>query len=981
MNKKSSKVKQIWKEFSFQSGFLAFAENSEAKKSDLKDEERIQLLKAKNLKAEAVFFRRFENRSSLPLVYVYDFTETEISEETKGELHKFIWNSGAVPLFIIFQKAKIEIFNSSKKVDLDENGNPRAVLHKSLSFNETIELAAIFSSLENGTFWDQKENINYLQSDSAYSSLLKELKTARTRFIKEINVEESFANKLLLISILIKYLEERTGADNKRILYFKKYNNAKNFCDVIEKNQFLNLLNDLSTQMNGKVFELSASELKILKDKNTNLQPLAEFLSAKLDGKQYVLWPLYSFNHLPVELISGIYEEFLPREKSTVYTPPLLVQLLIDQSMPIHTPRMDLKIFDPACGSGIFLVSAFQRKVDWWKIENYKRTGEFQNPDLTALKKILRESIFGADVQKEAVQIAIFSLSIALCDYLEPTKIWTELRFDDLSEKNILAKNFFTYLKENPENDFDLVIGNPPFKNFDKEGERDEEALKIHKKELEEKQLTSPQKQIAFLFLKYSMQVLKPNGLLCLVMPSAPLLYNDTLEYRNSILFNKYNVPQILDFTFMDKSLFQKRTSKEEKNKESEKGKGAIVPTAVVFVQNKEPDEKDILHIVIRDTVVAKNKLYFEIDSYDFHYVPKKIAKTKEWIWKVNLLGGGRIYDLIDRLSKLPTLGEYINEKEKKSEWIFNEGYEVGQRGSYKGKFIQRRKHIISEAITEDGKIDINKTELETSESFYRERKEELFLPPLMLFRQVIGEKRLPIALVKNVIPEVDEKYVLFKDGVIGLHVPQEDSSSLEILYKKIHDRHSVYRFILIATCGQLAQRATEIKKKNIESLPYPENDLKLSKLEKIIIEDVLNFYSKLGGYDSTLDNPVEEKQLFEFGNLLSDILNSVYEKNKKKFHQHKIIITPSFVCSSFQYGSSAISKKEMIEKSSKLEESLEMLVRKNLGTSARINRIILFYHEDKIYLIKPINCRFWLKSIAIQDADEILMDLIESGY
>jgi methylase of polypeptide subunit release factors len=561
VNKNHANFKQTLKRLLGQTSGLCYVADLEDRKANLSDEERIHLLKARDLKATAVFFRKFQNRPSIPQAYIYDHTEKEFSLEEKGKLHKFIWNSGVVPIFILFQKTKVEIYNSTKKVILDNERKPKAEPYETLNFEETIGLTAtaqkiqnLFSSLENGTFWDEAKNQKFIDTESAYSSLLKELKTARVDFIKEIKLSEQLANKLLLIAILIKYLEERTGADNKPILYFKKYDNAKDFCQVIEKNKFLDLLNDLSEQMNGKVFELSSEEFKILK--KANLKPLVEFLSAKKDGKQYVFWALYSFNHLPVELISGIYEEFLPEEKGTIYTPLQLVQLLIDQSMPLHKPQPDLKILDPACGSGIFLVSAFKRKVEWWKIQNYKKTGEFKNPDLKTLKRILKESIFGIDIKEEAVKIAIFSLSIALCDYLEPTKIWTELRFDDLSEKNILAKNFFTFLKENKSSDFDLIIGNPPFKNFDKDESRDEEALKIHNKELEQKELTSPGKQIAYLFLKYSMNLLKPDGLLCLVMPSHPLLYNNTLSYRNKTIFEKYNVPQILDFTFLDNSLF-----------------------------------------------------------------------------------------------------------------------------------------------------------------------------------------------------------------------------------------------------------------------------------------------------------------------------------------------------------------------------------------------------------------------------------------
>ena len=36
---------------------------------------------------------------------------------------------------------------------------------------------------------------------------------------------------------------------------------------------------------------------------------------------------------------------------------------------------------------------------------------------------------------------------------------------------------------------------------------------------------------------------------------------------------------------------------------------------------------------------------------------------------------------------------------------------------------------------------------------------------------------------------------------------------------------------------------------------------------------------------------------------------------------------------------------------------------------------------ENIIYLIKPKQLRFWLKSIAIRDADETFVDLRNQGY
>ena len=186
-----------------------------------------------------------------------------------------------------------------------------------------------------------------------------------------------------------------------------------------------------------------------------------------LEGNQFVFWKLYSFNHLPIELISSIYEMFLEADKDSgiAYTPSYLVSFMVDECMPIDQPKKNYKILDPACGSGIFLVSAYKRIIDWWRISIYEKTGEWVIPGkehLSELKKLLRESIFGVDVQEEAVDLAIFSLSLTLCDILSPKVIWENLRFDDLS-KNIIGSDFFDWYPQNTSEKFDLIIGNPPF--------------------------------------------------------------------------------------------------------------------------------------------------------------------------------------------------------------------------------------------------------------------------------------------------------------------------------------------------------------------------------------------------------------------------------------------------------------------------------------------------------------------------------------
>ncbi|MFX9220642.1 hypothetical protein ABTN78_19750, partial [Acinetobacter baumannii] len=46
---------------------------------------------------------------------------------------------------------------------------------------------------------------------------------------------------------------------------------------------------------------------------------------------QMTLWALYSFRDLPVEVISNIYELFVSDPTDSVYTPPALVRLILDE--------------------------------------------------------------------------------------------------------------------------------------------------------------------------------------------------------------------------------------------------------------------------------------------------------------------------------------------------------------------------------------------------------------------------------------------------------------------------------------------------------------------------------------------------------------------------------------------------------------------------------------------------------------------------
>ncbi|MGO2358397.1 HsdM family class I SAM-dependent methyltransferase [Mesonia sp.] len=951
---------------------------SELENSTITYSQRLALEKGKKIGADAIYFRNFPDltRPSKPQLYVFDFTK---EEKNIVEIHKSVWSSSEVRLYLIITRTEIKLFNSSKPVKNTEKGELKISPFDTLKIvGEAVNKYKEYSGkkFDNGSFWEEtKHDFGY--SETAYEKLISELKNTRKQFLEIIKLDRGIASKLLVLGILVKYLEERVDVDKDgnetRVFtsdFFnqEKFGYASDFTETIRKGNgyALNLFEYLSSHFNGKIFHLSDEYKEQIKDKD--LSPLADFLSGMLEGNQFVFWKLYSFNHLPIELISSIYEMFLEADKDSgiAYTPSYLVSFMVDECMPIDQPKKNYKILDPACGSGIFLVSAYKRIIDWWRISIYEKTGEWVIPGkehLSELKKLLRESIFGVDVQEEAVDLAIFSLSLTLCDILSPKVIWENLRFDDLS-KNIIGSDFFDWYPQNTSEKFDLIIGNPPFIEYSSKHTKVNDLISSLKLKEE-----IPKIQSSLIFTLLGMNLVKKyTGLLSFVLPSGPLLYNNSpkpIKFRKW-LFGQYNIPQIVDFTYLSNVLF--------KNKGNEKN----VAVSAFFIENKIPDENPIHHITVKKLKTAKERQYFEIDHYDFHELSKNDAINNPYVWKANLLGGGRLVHLIKKLKELPKLGDYLKEKEKSSGWSIGVGFFIGnKKNKDEHNVIYKKASIPTNKFTEFG---INNNDIiESFEQEYIEaiRKKEIFTPPLLLIKRSIGKKTIPIYY--------SDSYLTYRNEVIGIHCPEKDKSLLINLKNRIFN-NQLYRFFLISTSARagVTKSTFPVYKQDIMSLPFPENsqDIELTAFDKILISDTLNYGLEFLGKDTNVKSLeiATNKQLTDFGNTFCKVLNPLFETKKKLYTQESTFITDSFICSIFKYGNqNDITVTLKTEK--EIEHHIAKLVYNEMGINYRINRVVKVYDNDYIYLLKPKELRYWLQSIALRDADETIVDLYKAGY
>jgi type I restriction-modification system DNA methylase subunit len=99
-----------------------------------------------------------------------------------------------------------------------------------------------------------------------------------------------------------------------------------------------------------------------------------------------------------------------------------------------------MKILDPSCGSGIFLVLVYKRLVE---LELATKNSAKLAPE--ELRGLLVESIFGVEREADACNVAELSLILTLLNYIEPPELHknSDFKFPRLRDGNIFNADFF----------------------------------------------------------------------------------------------------------------------------------------------------------------------------------------------------------------------------------------------------------------------------------------------------------------------------------------------------------------------------------------------------------------------------------------------------------------------------------------------------------------------------------------------------------
>jgi len=451
--------------------------------------------------------------------------------EQVDRAHRALWNQGLASLLLVLRRHELLAYSLLRKpIETGDrelrSSDPRLV--------ETLELTArsleafeLITAVESGRYFGDRRS-SFHRGNRVDAVLLSNLLETRKRLIEE-GLEPDQARALLIQTTFVAYLEDRSLLDES---YFETATDGRvdsllSLLDLGEPELLGGLFTRLRGDFNGDLFLAPCSfESRdgVESLAYRHLVPLADFRKGlvELETGQGRFWP-YDFRYIPVELISALYDRFLAedserqRASGAYYTPRPLADLTVDQAWELMTPgSSSLRLLDPACGSGIFLVRAFQRSAE----DLRRQRGERELP-WSALVTLL-EGFHGWDLEPGAVRLAVFALYVALLEEAAPAAVKRRVRdgrlLPRLFGKTLRVRDFFA--EEVSTDGFDVVLGNPPWVS------RRSEHSASARRWCRDNDLPMPGGEMAWAFLWKSRELVREDGLIALLLPAMGFLLN-----------------------------------------------------------------------------------------------------------------------------------------------------------------------------------------------------------------------------------------------------------------------------------------------------------------------------------------------------------------------------------------------------------------------------------------------------------------------
>lgn len=546
-----------------------------------------------------------------PILYLITAENTAAAKD----IHRLVWSQGVVPLLLVATPSALEVRRSLAPPP----EQPISVAWDNLDGALPSELTSLTAvALRSSVVWrdfaiDRSSRVDKALLDGIIQ--LSHTVQAEKRTLDRSVIHAVIGRFLYLYVLLDRHIIDLDWIANL------SSPTGRSLCPTIVNSlavsdgsdatwpagEVWSLFDSIDEVMNGAIFPVPRALRKDVTDQVLHLihRVIRHGDRVGPSGRQLSFLDI-SFSTLRTETISAIYELFLALESEdqkaddgAFYTPPFLVDYVLDQMDRILPFDKSSRVLDPAAGSGIFLVGAFRRML-----ERTLPAGPWTARHFRSSRGLLERNIFGIERNPQAANVCRFSLYLTLLDYISGANIAALAKmargacvFPPLIE-NILSRDVFDIPGEGAKSvgRFSHVVGNPPWGSFgdsatrtnqhrskqrqDKIAQSMEAAVRFYTS-LDAQCFPVTNKRLSELFIwKIKRDLLSHEGALGILISTRSFVSRSASAFPNAMA-SQFSLAGIANLSHFRYRLFAEARS----------------PTIAVFARNAEPDPMDELWV------------------------------------------------------------------------------------------------------------------------------------------------------------------------------------------------------------------------------------------------------------------------------------------------------------------------------------------------------------------------------------------------
>ncbi len=776
-----------------------------------------------------------------PVLYIVENNRLSVSPQKRKQellsIKQILANRGDIAYIGILRPGQLEVY----PIDLEKRLEGKIRVSEEGKSSHTF-----FQSLALGVSKIKKQS----NPDYIYDRIFSLLDKSSNHLISEpCNLPKSDVLSLIGRALFFRFLKDRNiviDSDLKEICpraetYLDCFSNAENTASTSAW---------LDRTFNGDLLPLPSNgskkyfcqiDEKTRGDVFHHLSAIIFGAEPSGAGYQLHLWKDFDFSHIPVGLLSQVYESFSNRwdshSKSTSihYTPRSIASYLVNEAFASIDNSAKARILDPAVGAGIFLVLAFKRLVaETWAAEGVR-------PSSQKIQEILYNQLSGFDINESALKLAALSLYLTAIELDANPRPPEKMKFPRPLREKVL---FYVRKSIDPidgpvigslgddpglvhNRKYDLVIGNPPWTKLGKEySALAMQYTQVIRRVAQERGLKdianrykNPDSNPDLPFIWKAMEWAKPGGTIALTLPARILFKQSPIgKEAREYLFSAVKVTGILNYSCLRETKVWPKMNH---------------PFCLFFAKNSLPEENSEFYMVtpyFDSELNSKGRI--RIDYSSAESIRSKKVEGEPWLLKAISIGTSLDVSILRKIIKKTELTIKKYWDDNKNYLISSTGYQTPKNEPPDNASLMKNYPNLNDETADASSfyLDTEKLPAFNNDELHRTRNIKCYQPPLLLMRKSpredLRDGKTLLCLTR----------VAYNESFYGYSGGEHPYGEELVRYLYLISYSNFFKYYLLLTSPEFAVERPVFQKKDFDDFPFiPLEKLKGSDRKKIL--------------------------------------------------------------------------------------------------------------------------------------------------